>query len=109
MLTSKQKVRHGVLDAYLRRSGTPCQDNSKPKRFGQSTTVQHIQPRMGSIVTGLHRRQLSDAAKDELVPGALACGIDQSKSNIPMKPPTSKLPSRRIRHPDVTALEDRQA
>ena len=41
-------------------------DKSKPQSFTEGVTIQHIQPRMGSIVTGLQLNKLSDAAKDEL-------------------------------------------
>jgi sulfonate dioxygenase len=41
-------------------------DKSKPNLLTNGVTIQDIQPRMGSVVTGLQLSKLSDAAKDEL-------------------------------------------
>src|SRR5271156_5416215 len=41
-------------------------DKSKPNLLTKGVTIQDIQPRMGSVVTGLQLSKLSDAAKDEL-------------------------------------------
>lgn len=41
-------------------------DKSKPNLLTEGVTIQNIQPRMGSIVTGIQLNKLSNAAKDEL-------------------------------------------
>src|ERR1700738_3311771 len=41
-------------------------DKSKSHLLTEGVTVQHIQPRIGSVVAGLQLNKLSDAQKDEL-------------------------------------------